>query len=290
MDGLLLVDKADGPTSHAVVGTFRRLLGTRAVGHAGTLDPHATGLLVLAVGRATRWLPYLPGDKSYRATLRLGVATDTEDVWGRELERLEHPVAPEPEALKRALESLTDLAEQTVPMVSAVKHEGRRLYELARQGVQVDRAPRPVTVSAVRVLALRGLEADFEVDCGPGTYVRTLCVEAGRRLGLPACMSALRRLGSGAFRVDRALGPEAWTAERARAAMLDAATALGHLPSRELNAAEAEDVRHGRAVRESSAHEGDWRLTYEGRLLALARARAGLLGPRRVFTDDHAQL
>jgi|SRR5665213_1385716 len=284
MDGILLVDKPAGPTSNAVVGAFRAILGTRAVGHAGTLDPQATGLLVLALGHATRWLPYLPGDKSYRATVRLGLATDTQDIWGRETHRLDAP-APAPEAFKAALESLTDLREQTVPMVSAVKHEGRRLYALAREGVEVERAPRPVKVTAVRVLALRGLEADFEVDCGAGTYVRTLCVEAGRRLGLFACLSALKRTASGGFSVEGALPCDHWALENVRAALLDSGAALGHLPQRALNADEALAVRHGRPLPHADAINGTWRLTCDGRLLSLAEAAPGILRPKRVFAD-----
>ncbi|MGH7441449.1 MAG: tRNA pseudouridine(55) synthase TruB [bacterium] len=285
MDGLLLLDKPAGLNSRAVVNAAQRALGRCDLGHAGTLDPQATGLLVLALGSATRWLPYLPGDKTYRATVRLGLATDTEDVWGKETARTEGPV-PEPAAFRAALESLTDLREQVVPMVSAVKREGRRLYELAREGVTVERAPRPVRILELRVLDLRGLEADFEVVCGAGTYVRSLCVEAGRRLGLPACMAALRRLGHGGFSVDQALPSEAWSRETLEAALLPADRALTHLPERRLDLAEADDVRHGRPVRQLGLEAGFWRLTLEGRLLALAEAVPALgLRPKRVFAD-----
>jgi tRNA pseudouridine55 synthase len=291
MEGLLLIDKPAGPTSRAVLDSVRRVLelGPRDFGHAGTLDPQATGLLVLALGGATRWLPYLPGGKCYRATVRLGLATDSEDIWG--LPTLSESVAaPDPEAFKAALESLCDLREQVVPMVSAVKHEGRRLYELAREGVSVERAARPVRVHAVRVLAVRGLEADFEVDCGPGTYVRSLCVEAGRRLGLPACMAGLRRLAANGFSVRAALPQERWTPGELREALLGSGEALGHLPERELNLDEADAVRHGRALGlgagAAGADRGVWRLTLGGRLLALAEAVSqdgGLLRPKRVF-------
>jgi len=288
MDGILLVDKPAGPTSRAVVDTVRRALGQRDLGHAGTLDPQATGLLVLAVGDATRWLPYLPGDKSYRATARLGLATDTEDIWGVPTPS-EAAAAPAPEAFKAALESLCDLREQVVPMVSAVKHGGRRLYDLAREGLSVERAARPVQVHAVRVLEVRGLEADFEVDCGPGTYVRTLCVEAGRRLGLPACMAGLRRLAAGGFTVAKALPRERWTPAELRGALLDSAAALAHLPELALNPAEADAVRHGRPLPRAGVGSADhevWRLTLGGRLLALAEAASlegGMLRPKRVF-------
>jgi tRNA pseudouridine55 synthase len=286
MDGLILIDKPAGPSSHDVVAAIRRVLGMRDVGHAGTLDPQATGLLVLALGQATRWLPYLPTQKSYRATARLGLATDSEDIWGKETGRAEVSVGAA--AFKAALESLCDLREQAPPMVSAVKVAGRRLYAMAREGLSVERQPRPVSVHAVRVLEVRGAEADFEVDCGPGTYVRTLCVEAGRRLGLPACMSALRRMSAGGFNVAQALGPERWTPQALGEALLDSSVALGHLPERSLNPEEAAAVSHGREVgTPAAAGAGTWRLTSGGRLLALAEAAPqGGLRPKRVFAAD----
>jgi tRNA pseudouridine55 synthase len=285
MDGILLLDKPAGLTSHDVVSRLRKLLGTRAVGHAGTLDPQATGLLVVAVGSATRWLPYLPADKSYRATVRLGLATDTEDIWGRETGADAAP-PPDPEAYTQALLGLARLTEQVPPMVSALKQDGRKLYELAREGVTVERKARPMAISAVRVLALRGQEADFEVDCGGGTYVRSLCVEAGRSLGRPACMAALRRLRSGNFTLDRALPQERWQATDLAAALMDSSVALAHLPEKALDEAEASDVGHGRDVAAPTAQAGTWRLTHLGRLLALAEsdpAKEGRLRPRRVF-------
>jgi tRNA pseudouridine55 synthase len=285
MNGILLVDKPAGPSSHAVVAGIRRVLGTRELGHAGTLDPQATGLLVLAVGKATRWLPYLPTGKRYRATLRLGLATDTEDIWGLPTET-SADTGVDAGRLRAALESLTDLKEQAPPMVSAVKVAGRRLYAMAREGISVVREPRPVRVDAVRVLAVRPLEADFEVDCGPGTYVRTLCVEAGRRLGLPACLAALRRLACGPFSVEQSLPQERWTVEDLGAALLDSASALAHLPERSLTAQEAEAVEHGRAVEgPAGSAQGTWRLTSGGRLLALAESGPqGALRPTRVFS------
>lgn len=288
MDGLLLLDKPAGLSSHDVVSRIRRALSTREVGHGGTLDPNATGLLVVAVGHATRWLPYLPGHKSYRATLRLGLATDSEDIWGQPTQTDALP-APDEAALRQALESLRDLHEQVPPMVSALKQGGRRLYELAREGKVVERPARPVRIGAVRVLALRGLEADFEVDCSAGTYVRSLCVEVGRRLDRPGCLSALRRLRHGAFDLAQALPQEAWTQEPLQAALLEPAVALAHLPSHALSAEEAVDVRHGRAVRVAAqAAPGPWRLNEAERLLALAEASATepwRLLPKRVFAD-----
>lgn len=281
--GVLLLDKPAGMTSHDVVARVRQAFGIREVGHAGTLDPNATGLLVLAVGAATRWLALLPGGKVYRATLRLGLATDSEDVWGAPVAQDDAP-APEAADLRAALEGLTDLRSQVPPMVSALKQGGQRLYQLAREGRTVERPPRPVKITALRVLALRGLEADFEVECGPGTYVRSLCVEAGRRLGRPACMAALRRLGSGPFRVEAALASDRWDARHLGAALLGADAALGHLPAKDLSDDEAADVGFGRSVAAPLGAAGTWRLNAAGRLLALADAEpGGRLHPKRVF-------
>lgn len=281
MNGLLLLDKPAGLTSHDVVARVRRALGVREVGHAGTLDPQASGLLVLAVGRATRWLDQLPGDKRYRATLRLGLATDSEDIWGTERGRRDDP-PPDPAAVRAALLGLKDLREQVPPMVSALKRGGQRLYELARLGLEVERAPRPVRILDVAVLDVRGHDADFEVACGAGTYVRTLCVEAGRRLGWPACLAALRRTHSGSFSVEAALPESGWTREALERALLGPDKALAHLPSRELAEAEAEEIRHGRSLDAPDA-EGTWRLNHLGALLALAEAQNGRLQPRKVF-------
>jgi tRNA pseudouridine55 synthase len=286
MNGILLLDKPQGLSSHDVVARIRRALGTREVGHGGTLDPNATGLLVIAVGHATRWLPYLPGDKRYAATLKLGLATDTEDIWGLETARDERP-APPAEELKKALESLVELREQVPPMVSALKQDGRRLYELAREGQVVERAARPVEIKAVTVSALRGLEADFTVDCGAGTYVRTLCVEAGKRLGRPACLSALRRLRHGGLRVEDALPEARWTKDALEASLLGADAALAHLPAHACSDGEAADLGFGRALKlDQRPQAGAWRLNHQGRLLALAEASTEepwRLQPRRVF-------
>jgi tRNA pseudouridine55 synthase len=286
MQGLLLVDKPSGWTSHDVVAKMRGILGTREVGHAGTLDPQATGLLVLAIGDATRWLNYLPGAKTYEATVRLGLETDTEDVWGQVLRESDARHLSE-EAMRSALLSLVDLKEQIPPMVSALKKDGRRLYALAREGQVVERAPRPVQIDAIRVTAIRPAEADFEVDCGPGTYVRSLCVEVGRRLGVGACLAALRRTRSANFHLSEALPEARWDRESLVAKLLDASQALANLQGLDLDDAQAADILHGRSLRLAQGANGTWRLNHSGRLLALAEV-SGQGGdwkaaPKRVF-------
>jgi tRNA pseudouridine55 synthase len=286
LTGLLLIDKPANWTSHDVVAKLRGVLGTREVGHAGTLDPQATGLLVLAIGGATRWLNYLPGDKTYKATVRFGVETDTEDIWGQMLQQRDTSKLDE-KSIRETLQSLTKLKEQTPPMVSALKKDGRRLYDLAREGQVVEREARPVQIDAVRVTAVRPGEADFEVDCGAGTYVRTLCAEAGKQLGVGACMAALQRIRSGRFQLSDAAPEAQWTLEQLQPRLLDASQALANLRGLDLDDAQAADILQGRSVKVAQGGEGTWRLNHGGRLLALAEMTGQgadwKAAPKRVF-------
>jgi tRNA pseudouridine55 synthase len=212
--GVVVVDKPRGLTSHDVVDRCRRALGTRRVGHAGTLDPSATGVLVLGVGRATRLLPYVTGhDKVYAGEVVLGTATDTLDDSGTVVARFDMGEVSLAE-VQAAAARLTGVVEQVPPMVSAVKVGGRRLHELARRGVTVERRPRRVGVRRfeVRPTAEDGVFR-IEVECSAGTYVRVLAADLGRALGGGAHLRALRRLAVGPFRVEEAvpldaLGPE----------------------------------------------------------------------------------
>lgn len=199
MNGVLLVDKPPGMTSFDVVRRVRRLCQTRRVGHAGTLDPLATGLLPVAVGWATRLVEYLmAGDKIYRATLRLGMATDTQDAEGRILS--EHPWQHlERTAFESVAAGFVGTIEQLPPMYSALKQDGKPLYQLARQGIEVARQRRTVSIQRLEIDAFDPPYVTFTVHCSKGTYVRTLCDDIGRQLGCGAHMTALRRLGCGRF-------------------------------------------------------------------------------------------
>lgn len=199
--GLLPVDKPAGPTSHDVVARMRRRLGERRIGHLGTLDPAATGLLVLAIGAATRCATvWQGGEKTYAATVRFGVVTDTQDLQGRVLSECAPAVAES--ELRATSAALTGEIRQRPPMVSAVHVGGRRLHEMAREGIEVERPERAVHVASWEWtrLALPG-EADFVVRCSGGTYVRTLAHDLGERLGCGAALASLRRLGSAPFDV-----------------------------------------------------------------------------------------
>lgn len=248
--GLLLVDKPLGVTSHDVVARARRALGTRAIGHLGTLDPHASGLLVLVVGVATRCAAvWQGGAKTYAGTARFGVVTDSQDLQGRVLTTSD--ARPDEAAVRAAAARLTGDLAQVPPMVSALKHQGERLHAIARRGETVERAPRPVHVAQWRWTAFRADEADFEVDCSGGTYVRTLVHDLGEALGCGAALSALRRLRSAPFRVEDAVPADALRREDAAVLfarhVLPLDRALEVLPAVALDESQAAAVGLGQA-------------------------------------------
>jgi len=246
--GILVVDKTAGVTSFDAVARARSRLGVRRIGHAGTLDPPATGVLPLLIGEATKLTPYLMDqDKEYVATIRFGVTTDTHDLSGRVLS--ETPVSGlTRERLEAACRGFVGRIAQVPPMYSAVHHEGRRLYELAREGVEVERTPRDVVVSAIDVERLEETSATLRIVCGKGTYVRVLAAELGSALGWGGAVDRLVRTRVGRFALADAL---AWRdLEEAPAAELWARVlppdaALAHLPAAWLDAGGARRFVHG---------------------------------------------
>jgi tRNA pseudouridine55 synthase len=203
-DGLVLVDKPAGWTSHDVVARIRRLAGTRRVGHAGTLDPMATGLLIVGVDRATRLLGHLAlHDKDYLATIRLGITTVTDDAEGEVVDTADATGVSDA-ALAAAISALTGDVMQVPSSVSAIKVDGKRAYARARAGESVELAARPVQVARFAVVARRGDDVDVEVTCSTGTYVRALARDLGASLGVGAHLTALRRTRIGGFRIDAA--------------------------------------------------------------------------------------
>jgi tRNA pseudouridine55 synthase len=240
-DGLLLVDKPKGVTSHDAVDAVRRALRVRKVGHAGTLDPLATGLLVMGVGRATRLLRFLGElDKEYEGTGRLGEETDTLDADGDVVRTT--PVHVEVAEVRGAMAELTGEIVQRPPAYSAVKVEGRRLHRAARGGAPIEATPRRVRVDAFELLGSEGRDFDFRVVCSGGTYVRSLVAEVGTRLGVGAYLVRLVRTRIGPFRLDHAAPPDA------PGDLLPIEIAVGHLPRLELSEDEAEAARHGRPL------------------------------------------
>ena len=209
MNGILLMDKPQGWTSHDVVAKLRGALHERRIGHAGTLDPMATGLLVVFVGKATKAVEFAEADsKRYRAGLRLGLTTDTQDTTGNVLSEAAVPF--DAGQLDRVLSGFVGEIEQIPPMYSAIKIGGQRLYKIARKGQTVERPARRITIHSLkRVAPLENNETSLEVCCSMGTYVRTLCADIGEALGCGGAMSALRRTESGDFRVE-----DAYTVEK----------------------------------------------------------------------------
>jgi tRNA pseudouridine55 synthase len=285
IDGILPLDKPAGISSAAALNRVKRLTGVRKAGHTGTLDPFATGLLVCCLGKATRLSRFfLEGDKSYAATLRLGVETDTQDPTGAVV--AERPVPPlAPAEIEAAFAPFRGTFGQEPPAYSALKHEGVPLYRLARKGRPVQKPPRRVAVRELTVTEIRPEEIDFTVTCSAGTYIRTLAADVGRRLGPGAHLSALRRTASGGLTVDRAATldelAERIEAGRLDAAMIDMADALS-LPSFRAGEELARRMAHGNPVtgEDLPGASPDGRgllqvLAPDGRLLAVLRRGDG---------------
>ncbi len=290
LDGVLLLDKPLGVSSNHALQSARRLYRAEKAGHTGTLDPLATGLLPLCFGEATKFSgELLNADKRYVATVQLGVTTVTADAEGAELER--RPVSVSRAEVAAALAAFVGVIDQVPPMYSALKRDGKPLYEYARAGIEVERAARRVTIHELFLLGGdSGLADDrfvFEVHCSKGTYVRTLAADIGERLGCGAHLAALRRTGIGALDVAHAYSPEALealTAEARDGVLLSPDSLLAGLADVRLDLAEAARLRHGQAVR-WSAEEGKRLRVYdqESRFIGVCRQAAdGWLQPLRL--------
>ncbi len=286
MDGVLVVDKPSGITSHDVVAVARRATGERRIGHTGTLDPLATGVLPLACGRATRLVRFLSAsDKEYQATIRFGVTTDSYDVTGTETNR--SGVRPDRDAVARALESLTGTYLQRPPAFSAKKVAGRRAYEMARKDEAVELTPVPVTVSTAELELFSGDIARVRLVCSAGFYVRALAHSLGELTGAGACVEALRRTRSGEFRLERAVTLAQLSSGDVRApAVVAMDQLLVGFPAVTVTDEGRNRVCHGQEV-EGSPGMSEWvrLMDGHGELLAVARAgsRPGFLHPAVVL-------
>ena len=244
--GFLVVDKPSGITSNALVGKVRRASGIKKVGHAGTLDPMATGVVVVAVGPATRLIRFIQDQpKEYHAVAQFGVATDTLDADGAILSR--EPMSFTPEGLAEVAERFIGVIHQVPPMVSALKHEGRRLYELAREGTVVERETRPVEIHELEIVSAGAgpyPEVEFRVVCGKGTYIRSLADDMAAALGGTAHLVSLRRLRIGSLSA-KGQGVRVEDLHDWRDHLLGPAEALGDLPAVVVGQETAEGVRHG---------------------------------------------
>lgn len=280
MDGFLNIHKPAGMTSHDVVARVRRSLKTKRVGHAGTLDPDATGVLVVAVGQATRLLPHVPLEpKVYLAMIGFGTATDTEDASGQVTAQADASGLT-PEALVAALPRFVGEIQQVPPMVSALHHNGQRLYDLARQGITVEREARTITIHALELVAppLLGAGGIIRVTCGGGTYIRTLCKDIGEALGLPAHMATLVREAVGPYALAEAIGLDEITEER----LLPMQEALGW-PTLRVSAHEAVELKQGRVI-EGLTSGGECAALHQEGLVALVRWENGHWQPFKVFS------
>ncbi len=294
MNGVLVIDKPEGKTSFDVVAEARRALRVKKAGHTGTLDPMATGVLPVCLGTATRLVPFLTeGDKEYVAEVRLGAATDTQDRTGKVI--AEAPVGELPrERLLETLERFHGELEQVPPMYSAVRVDGKRLYELARKGVEVERAARRVVVHEIELLALEAPLLSIRVRCSKGTYVRTLAHELGERLGCHAHLTALRRTASGPFTLARAISffeLRALPREELQGRMVGDREALATMPEVMVGPAPEARIRQGQRLTARDlpalgelAEGARLRMTAEdGRVLAVAEWREGVAQYLRVL-------
>jgi tRNA pseudouridine55 synthase len=286
MNGILPVDKPEGPTSHDAVAVARRALGVRRIGHTGTLDPFATGLLLLCVGPATRLAEYLSGlPKTYQAVARLGTLTNTLDRTGDVVSSDDAWASAGEEQIRRAFEDQVGPRLQHPPAFSAKKVGGKRAYDLARSGVEVELDAVEVEISELTVLDVSGPEVRFRMTGSSGTYVRAVARDAGEALGTGAHLTDLRRTAVGQFSVDRAVtlvGLE--DAAAVTRAMIRPLDALDHLTIVRLEPEEAAAVRHGRSVPARDRHQvGTVVLAVDDQLLAIAQGDGTVLRPRKVL-------
>lgn len=284
LNGILLIDKPQGFTSHDVVAKLRRLTGESRIGHSGTLDPMATGLLVVFVGRATRAVEFAESDeKEYLAELRLGVTTDTQDSTGNVLQSCETHITRD--MLERVLPGFRGEQEQIPPMYSAIKQNGKKLYDLARSGVVVERPPRKIEISLLEIVGEERNDFSLAVVCSKGTYIRTLCNDIGEALSCGGCMSALRRIKAGRFSIVDAHTLHEIEQFGAEKYLLTVDSLFNMFPALVADADQEKRVRVG-AQYNTTAPDGQYRVYSEdGEFLMLGRVMAGKIQTIKSFFE-----
>ena len=286
-NGILIIDKPQDWTSMDVCAKLRRVLGERRIGHAGTLDPMATGVLPVFVGRATRAVEFASeGEKEYLAGLRLGQITDTQDTTGTVLET--HPADVTLEALEAALEPFRGNIQQIPPMYSAIKRDGKKLYELARAGKEVERPPRPVTIHALEVGEQTGPDTyTLRVRCSKGTYVRTLCHDIGQVLGCGGCMFSLRRTMAAGFTLAQSHPlPEVLEHPDPASLLTPVDAYFSGRPELRLRPEAEKKVRNGVSFPLPGTEDGEYRVYgAKGEFLALSRVERGTLRTIKSFFE-----
>jgi tRNA pseudouridine55 synthase len=290
MTGVILVDKPEGWTSHDAVAKLRGILGERRIGHGGTLDPLATGLLPVFVGRATRAVEFSASvDKEYVAGLRLGMTTDTQDITGTQLSSSEVSVSEE--QLREALRRFTGEQMQVPPMYSAVKYGGKRLYELARSGIEVVRQPRPVNIRSMELAGCVNGDYYLRIVCSKGTFVRTLCADIGEYLGCGGVMSSLRRTRVGTFGIlaarEISVIDDAMKSGQIDKLLLPVDTLFGDLPAVTADAACEHRCRSGARYACPGLGDGRYRVYSErtGEFLMLGDVEDGNMKIGKTFFE-----
>lgn len=290
-EGILPVDKPEGPTSHDIVGLARRTLGTRRIGHTGTLDPFASGLLLLCIGRATRLAEYLSGlDKSYRGVAHLGVVTATADRTGEVIQRSEGWRALRDAEIEAAFRAQVGEIEQLPPAYSAKKVAGVRAYDRARRGEEVVLRPVRVVLERIEIIEIALPLVTFEVRCSSGTYIRSIARDVGEALGVGGHLEALRRTRIGEHRVEDAVPASRLDdPEAVQRAWLTPLAGISHLPRLEVGPEEARALSHGVSIPDEgrSPQEGaPIALVHEGELVAVGAVEGGVIRARKVFAGD----
>jgi tRNA pseudouridine55 synthase len=288
IEGILAVDKPEGPTSHDAVACVRRALRSRRIGHTGTLDPFASGLLLLVLGRATRLAEFFAGlPKHYCAVLRLGAATDSDDRTGNVIATSDAWRDLSNHDIRVELERQQGMRLQVPPAVSAKKVGGQRAYAAAHRGAPITLQPVSIVIHSIRATRIDPPEVEFEVHCSAGTYVRAIARDAGAALGVHAHLQSLRRLAVGHFDVANALQLDRIDAATAQAAIIPPLQALAHLVHVDIERAAATIIAHGGSI---PAPPGlpiaqPLALAHEGQLVAIAQQSDGWLHPEKVFFD-----
>ncbi len=280
-NGIIIIDKPSGWTSHDVVAKLRGILRERRIGHGGTLDPMATGVLVVFVGRATRAVPYLPGDKTYLASFRVGLTTDTLDIIGEVTGTFD--IMPSENEIISILPRFTGEITQIPPMVSAIKKDGRPLYKFAREGIEVERRPRVVRIDSIDWLGGDGGEYSMRVRCSAGTYIRTLADDIGRALGCGACLTSLRRERSGPFALEDAASIECASED----GMLPVDALFAGLSAHTVGERDETALRHGNPVAANGLEEGARLRVYsrDGGFLLLGAVEKGMIRVEKGFFE-----
>lgn len=286
MNGIIVLDKPEGKTSHDMVNFVRRIAGTRRVGHTGTLDPMATGVLPVCIGSATKSADMLTlSDKRYRAQFKLGMATDTEDISGEITER--HDVNVSREEIVSAVNSFCGEIEQIPPMYSAVKQNGKKLYELARNGIETERPARKITIYSIAIenIDMENFLITIDVHCSKGTYIRTLCADIGKRLKTGACMTALRRTATGRFTLENAVTPEELCGGRLEEMLLPVDEIFEDYPKIFLNEKQKRSIVNGVRMTWRTGTEGQSYRLYDenGAFLCVSKCEEGRLRLEKSF-------